>query len=1093
MAAGAAGAQRGADRYQEEKLMDEHLKANGLYRRKIAKDGSCLFRAVAEQVLHCQGLHTRVRAECVKYLRQNRELYESFIEGDFDEYLQRLQDPQSWVGQVEISALAVLYKHDFIIYQNPGEPPVYVTENGYPDKVQLCFLNGNHYDSVYPASFAKNAAMCQSILYELLYERVCGVDRNMLASNMRGTKVRDESEESDLDEGENFWSSEATGKTASVNSRPPYRGRGRGQTRGGGRGFLPNKVQDSLNLCYFRNVEYDVWMKSKKAQQRRDFCMAAGMQYAVGDKCQVQLTGNGRYYSACIEDVSPNDGPVTVFIEELGEKHTVSLWNLRTPSDDSWSTEKGKRHSVSDSNEWDTRGGRKPARSVSIPYGPAGSAPSSHLQKQHSWPPQAPGESQGKNANSRKSDQDVGVLGVSPAEEEELLVLELLHKDENNFPSLEASAQAAAASGSGETGRRADKKGSRKKADAETKESLQKPDQRAERGKHKKKGSVGQEQPMSPPVKEKLSPSTPAVPPSAISPIPSAPVAAKPNPASLEAAPTPTPAQTAPAYSQTAPVPSKTAAISAGTATSRSETLPAASISSAQAAPASSPQTTSVPAPSPAHFQPTHVPTPALPQATAVPTPALPQATAVPTPALTFLTTPITTHALSAPSAQTTPITTHVLSAQTTPVPTPALAQTTPVPTPTLPQTIAVPTPTLSAQTPPSPIPNLPPTTSLPTPALFPQPTPVLTSVPTSAPVTHAPTPALPPTTPVPTPAHFQSTPVPTTLPTFAPATIFAMSTPVPSHSIPTLPVSDSEVPAQSNPCPAEFSVDSNNPPASLPPSAHVPSNPSHAQHSVTPPAPVNVSAASSVELAPFHPAGHGTMPVLAHCPPYMAPVPTSAPMLTPHAASSSAPPPPFPHPSEPHPCEPAASPVAGLGSATVPEFMPHGLATHPQHPQHPQHSTPLTQLSQLYQDPLYPGFPLNDQDEPANIPPFSHLLTGKDLPTDARVLRFFFNLGVKAFTNPLYPPLSYLTLLRQAHLMKPKVPPPAPSSSPYPPPWQPDNTPSVLHMTSTSNPTHHSLPVDSLGGGNSAGHFEMQGFGSWSFSSEYWGLWWPS
>lgn len=33
-----------------EKLMDEHLRANGLYRKKIAKDGSCLFRAVAEQV-----------------------------------------------------------------------------------------------------------------------------------------------------------------------------------------------------------------------------------------------------------------------------------------------------------------------------------------------------------------------------------------------------------------------------------------------------------------------------------------------------------------------------------------------------------------------------------------------------------------------------------------------------------------------------------------------------------------------------------------------------------------------------------------------------------------------------------------------------------------------------------------------------------------------------------------------------------------------------------------------------------------------------------------------------------------------------------
>lgn len=33
-----------------EKLMDEYLESKGFYRKKIAKDGSCLFRAVAEQV-----------------------------------------------------------------------------------------------------------------------------------------------------------------------------------------------------------------------------------------------------------------------------------------------------------------------------------------------------------------------------------------------------------------------------------------------------------------------------------------------------------------------------------------------------------------------------------------------------------------------------------------------------------------------------------------------------------------------------------------------------------------------------------------------------------------------------------------------------------------------------------------------------------------------------------------------------------------------------------------------------------------------------------------------------------------------------------
>ncbi|XP_072552988.1 OTU domain-containing protein 4 [Salminus brasiliensis] len=1039
MATRAASMQGNADRSQDEKLMDEYLKANGLYRRRIAKDGSCLFRAVAEQVLHCQGLHTKVRAECVKYLRQNRELYESFIEGDFEEYLQRLQDPQSWVGQVEITALAVLYKHDFIIYQNPGEPPVNITENGYPDKVQLCFLNGNHYDSVYPVSFAKNAAMCQSILYELLYERVCGVDRSVLTSNMRGPKARDEdckgSEDSDLDEGEDFWSTEATGKTTSGNSRPPYRGRGRGQTRGGGRGSLPFEVQDSLNPGLFRNVEYDVWMRSKKAQQRRDYFMAAGMQYAAGDKCQVQLTSSSRYYSAYIQDVSPNDGPVTVFIEELGEKHTVPLWNLRTPSEDSWSTvaERGKRHSVANGNghpnEWESRGGRKPARSVSIPYGSkatASSAPSSHVQKQHSWPPQAPGETQGKNANSRKSDQDIGALGVSPEEEKEFHVLELLQKDENNFPTLEASAQAAAGGG-GEGGRRAEKKGPRKKTDTETKEPPQKPDQKAEKGKRTvKKGSVLQEQRISP-IKEKLSPSPPATPPSANSPAPSAPKATKATPAALATAPTPISAQTAPA-------PSKTPVISAETAHSQSQTAPVLSTASVSG-----------------HTQTASAPCAAPPNPQNAPT-----------------------QSQTAPKANISASTTQPSSLNPNP------SQTAPVPPAERSPTVSKPAPPQAAPAPtttiPVPCPVISQTTSVP--LTTPEPTPL------SAP-TALPTSALSQTTPIPTPALSPTSsattqcPDPTHVPSqTAPATIPAMvTTPAPSHSTPTMSVSDPEVPVLATPHPAELPGPSSTPPAPVSVSAHIPPNPAHASHSITPPAPVNVSAASTPQLssssfAPFHPVGPGNFPVLPHYAPYMATVPTSAPMLTPTAGITSAPAHPFP-PPEPHPYEPAGSPVAGMGSPAVPEYLPHGLSPHPQHP---QHSFPLTQLSQLYQDPLYPGFPQNDKDEPVEIPSFSHQRTGKDLPTDVSVIRFFFNLGVKAFTNQMLAPIVYLAPLNHAYQFKPKAPPPAPSASPYPPPWQADNPPSMLHMSSTHN---HSLMGPPIGAGAGAGghisHFDIR------------------
>jgi len=40
----------GSEEKGAEKLMDDYLKTLGLHRKRIAKDGSCLFRAVAEQV-----------------------------------------------------------------------------------------------------------------------------------------------------------------------------------------------------------------------------------------------------------------------------------------------------------------------------------------------------------------------------------------------------------------------------------------------------------------------------------------------------------------------------------------------------------------------------------------------------------------------------------------------------------------------------------------------------------------------------------------------------------------------------------------------------------------------------------------------------------------------------------------------------------------------------------------------------------------------------------------------------------------------------------------------------------------------------------
>ncbi|KAK6291632.1 hypothetical protein J4Q44_G00374160 [Coregonus suidteri] len=464
--------QQSIDERGVEKCMDEYLKSIGFHRKKIAKDGSCLFRAVAEQVLHCQSLHTKVRATCVQYLKKNKDNYEAFIEGDFEEYLIKLEDPQHWVGEVEINALALMYKSDFIIFQTPGKPPVQITDNGFNDKVRLCFLNGNHYDSVYPVSRVKNAALCQSVLYELLYERVCGTERSVVAPSLKGGTgnrgndlLEDDpdneqcrsSDESDVEGEDALWSQDGPAGPAAHRGHTTKSGGGRGQP-------LSNRVRRSLNPFLYRNTEYDVWVKSKRAQQKLDFCIAAGMQYTVGDKCKVRLDNGGRYYGAYIQEVSPDNGPVTVFIEELGRKRSVSLWNLRPPTDEttSWSTvtRDGKRlNNVSTPHpEWEGRGGGRrsgnPSPSETLPVsqakGPSHSV-GRGVHKQHSWPPQATVEEGGVRSTphlnprrpSSSTMSEAAAFGLSEAqrlarqeEQRDLALLEMELRDETSFPAL---------------------------------------------------------------------------------------------------------------------------------------------------------------------------------------------------------------------------------------------------------------------------------------------------------------------------------------------------------------------------------------------------------------------------------------------------------------------------------------------------------------------------------------------------------------------------------------------------------------------------------------------------------------------------------
>ncbi|KAM6969977.1 putative bifunctional UDP-N-acetylglucosamine transferase and deubiquitinase ALG13 [Aplochiton taeniatus] len=319
--------------------MDEYLASIGLYRKMMARDASCLFRAVSEQLYYSQNYHQKVRQDCVNFIKANRCNFEPFVES-FEKYLERLEDPKETAGQVEIKALSLLYRRRFLIYRYPGKPPTEISEEDFVDKVMLCCSNNGHYDVVYPRSYPTDAALCQAILYELLYTQVLGVEEAEIQTALEafrggGRRYRNSlsvcSEDAGYDTPEDRaqredWEiigpkcPEDKAKGGAEEPRAP---------EGPTKLSLPYKVLKALDGDMYRNVEFDVWHDSRKEMQKTDYMVFAGRQYFLGDKCQVRLDPKGKYYNAFIQEVGTHSSAVTVFIEELGEKHLVSLTNLK--------------------------------------------------------------------------------------------------------------------------------------------------------------------------------------------------------------------------------------------------------------------------------------------------------------------------------------------------------------------------------------------------------------------------------------------------------------------------------------------------------------------------------------------------------------------------------------------------------------------------------------------------------------------------------------------------------------------------------------------------------------------------------------------
>ncbi|XP_076756724.1 uncharacterized protein LOC143426890 [Xylocopa sonorina] len=341
--------------------IDEWLHAEGYFRKHAPRDPTCLFRAVSEQVYLTQHYHIRVRRECVEFMRRMKHLFVESITIPFDDYLEQMACFTEWGGLNEIQAMSLLYKREFVIFNDQNQASRIVTNNGFKDVIYLCHTPQKQYESIYTRDFVATAAYCQSIVYLVLYKNVFQManiettvhkmlhdrtttfrhDKFFHKGNM---EIRDQLAAEILSKVEN-GNDETDGTQTVIRSIPPF----------------PYRIAKALDPNIYRNTDFDIWHEIRREVKNAGWNKHNSHELQIGGKCLVYLDfnegdcdkannnnvyvsslekdsnddtqamqkGDIVFYYGHIQEMNKNQGPVLVFIEELGEKRVVPYSALK--------------------------------------------------------------------------------------------------------------------------------------------------------------------------------------------------------------------------------------------------------------------------------------------------------------------------------------------------------------------------------------------------------------------------------------------------------------------------------------------------------------------------------------------------------------------------------------------------------------------------------------------------------------------------------------------------------------------------------------------------------------------------------------------
>uniref|UniRef100_A0A1I8M9Y6 Uncharacterized protein n=1 Tax=Musca domestica TaxID=7370 RepID=A0A1I8M9Y6_MUSDO len=365
---------------------DQFLEEHQFYRKHTARDASCLFRVISEQMYDTQLHHLAIREKCVNYMRKHRKFFQNLVDRDFDEYLDDMSKPKTYGTLLELQAAGYLFERNVILFE-PFDLGKYFNEHRsyFKEVFRVFYTPERHFDSVFTSEYIQEAAICQSIVYEILYKDLFklpdvafAVEQMLHGPNFENMEYTTNTNEDGyatrlyLSDGREFELDLPHNTDCILENYklchfhytnfPRFSDDLQRELKGAhhednekntlliqrtAESFLPNKymscvrqllqenitpfpykVAKALDPNMYRNIEFDSWNEMRKEMKLQNW-YNGDSNFKVGAKCHVKLRKSEQdLYTCHIQEIAVDKGQCIVFVEQLGEKRLVPYENL---------------------------------------------------------------------------------------------------------------------------------------------------------------------------------------------------------------------------------------------------------------------------------------------------------------------------------------------------------------------------------------------------------------------------------------------------------------------------------------------------------------------------------------------------------------------------------------------------------------------------------------------------------------------------------------------------------------------------------------------------------------------------------------------